>query len=90
MQCGVVVKKKIPSDPHEFDELLQKVDRQLASEDVRIDMRPMEALGVVSTEFGIPLPLGPMPPGMDHPAGMYWPISERIRAWFEHRYGDRL
>lgn len=84
------MRKNFPNDPLEFDELLLRVDRQLADEGMRIDMRPLNALRVISTEFGIPLPLGPLPPGMVHPAGRYWPISKRIRTWYERRYGDRL
>ena len=82
--------KKFTMDPQEFDELMRRVDRQLVSEGVRIDMRPLTALSKVSVEFGIQMPLGPMPSGSDHPAAENWPTSERIRAWFEHRYGDRL
>ncbi|MBW2608497.1 MAG: HEPN domain-containing protein [Deltaproteobacteria bacterium] len=84
------MEKNIPNDPHEFNELLLRVDRQLADEGIRIHMRLLHALRVISTEFGIPLPLGPPTAGMVHPTDRYWPISERIRTWYERQYGDRL
>jgi hypothetical protein len=83
-------RKALPSDPDEFDRLLLKIDQQLADKGIGIPWRPLRALGLVSQECGIPLPLGPFPPGVSHPAGKNWPVSKRIHEWYEHRYGDRL
>ena len=79
-----------PSDPSEFDAVMRRIDLQLAAKGISIDWRPMRALGEVSTEYGIPLPLSEFPPGTSHPAGRNWPISKRIFAWYDERYGDRL
>lgn len=84
------VRKVVPTDPNEFDNVLLRIDRQLASEGVSVCCRLPRARGLFSSEFGIPLPLGPLPAHMSHPAGKYWPISKRIQTWYEHRYGERL
>jgi len=84
------VGRSIPNAADEFNELLERIDAQLRKERVSIGFRPLRALGVVSSEYGIPLPLGPLPHGTSEPAGKNWPISERILAWYRTRYGDRL
>lgn len=79
-----------PKDEQKFNELMSKLDCELAKQKLDIAKRPLSALGIISERFGIPLPLGrPMP--RTHPElSKYWPISERVKKWYEHRYGDRL
>jgi len=79
-----------PDDAQKFDELMVEIDRELANQKVAITNRPLTALREVSIRFGIPLPIGRPIPGANPELSKYWPISERVKKWYEQRYGDRL
>lgn len=84
------MQEKIPDDPKEFDKLMLGIDRRLADNGVSIFRRPIHASHIISKEFGIQLLMTPPTPGVPHELLKYWPISQRIRQWYELRYGDRL
>ncbi len=79
-----------PNEEQKFNELMSQIDRELAKQKFDIPKRPIRALGIISTRFGIPLPLGQPMPGTFHELSKYWPISKRVKKWYENRYGDRL
>jgi hypothetical protein len=80
----------IPDDDHQFSELMTKIDLELARNGRDISARPMEALGVLSTNYGIPLPITEPPENAKHESAKHWPTSSRVYQWYEMRYGDRL
>jgi len=84
------LEKKIPDDPKEFEELMQRIDRQLSSEGVSIFRRPSHACSAISKEFKILLLLSPPLQGCPKELAESWPITERIRNWYKLQYGDRL
>ncbi|NQV34550.1 MAG: HEPN domain-containing protein [Phycisphaeraceae bacterium] len=80
----------VPSDPCEFDKLMSDVDKQLLSSEIKTSLRPLRALGVVAERFGLELPLGPPPSSATPELRENWLISERIRTWYDHMYGEKL
>ncbi len=79
-----------PADEQKFNELMTQIDCELAKQKFAISKRPIRALGIISTRFGILLPFGQPPPGTNPELSKYWPISKRVRKWYKHHYGDRL
>lgn len=79
-----------PENDDKFNEILLVIDRRLASAHVAIPWRPTTALGEVSKQFSLPLPVTEPRNGSKHESAELWPISARIFDWYEKRYGDRL
>ena len=80
----------MPSTPAKFDQIMEEIDQQLCSSGTKISLRPLIALGIVAERFGLSLPIPA--PSLHAPAGLRenWLTSEHVRAWYDHRYGEKL
>ncbi|MFH1369695.1 MAG: hypothetical protein ABII09_00165 [Planctomycetota bacterium] len=74
--------KNILEDIEQFDKIMSEIDGKLAKSGRAIYQRPLAALSVVSKKFSIPLPMSPPLPGMPEELLRNWPISQRIRKWW--------
>ncbi len=80
----------LPNADDQINDLLDRVDKSLAAKGVPISARPMQALGEISAQFNVSLPISPPLPGMRHPVFDNWTFSEKVLQWYDGRYGDRL
>lgn len=81
--------KNVPEDTEQFNKLMSEVDKDLANKGLAIHQRPLNALSVVSAKFDISLPMSQPRQGMPEELLRNWPVSQRIRKWYDDNYGDR-
>lgn len=84
------MEKCFPKDEHEFNELMNQIDSELVEQEIPITLRPTSALSIISTRFDILLPFTKPFPGADSDLSKNWPISERVKKWYNHHYGNRI
>ena len=74
----------------EFQELMERIDKELTDEKVPIHARPIKAMAKLSIELDAPVRFVDPESFTIAPE---WPsdsISVKMNNWFEERYGDRL
>lgn len=78
-----------PEGSQDFEDLMVSVDRGLVQDGFSIPQRPINALGALSRQYSMSLPITPPIPNAKHEADNNWPISERVYKWYDMRYGER-
>lgn len=81
---------EIPEDGPEFEAMMREVDAALMRRGVAITARPLSAAGEISLKYGVDFPI--FDPGPKAPPELrrFGALCERVHAWFEDAYGDRL
>ena len=81
---------EIPENGPEFEEMMREIDASLMKQGAAITARPLLAGREISLKYGVDFPV--IPPGPRAPPALrrYGPLSEKVHAWFEAAYGDRL
>ena len=79
----------LPLDKNEFNKIMIEIDNELSNQGKSIQQRSMLIPLIISERYKIQLPTSPPPPGLGHESFKNWPITQRIREWFDNKYGSR-
>jgi hypothetical protein len=79
-----------PEDGPEFDAMMREIDRAMADQDIAITARPMMAGIELWKRYKIAFPYNDPGPHGDPELRRYWPLSQKVSAWFDATYGDLL
>lgn len=79
-----------PEDGPEFEAMMREVDRAMAQKDIPITARPLAVGREIWLRYNIGFPFTyPVPNGPPELC-RYWPLSQKVDAWFRDTYGDLL
>lgn len=79
-----------PEDGPEFETMMREIDRAMADQDIAITARPMMAGIELWKRYKIAFPYNDPGPNGDPELRRYWPLSQKVSAWFDTTYGDLL
>jgi len=83
------MKREVPEDGPEFEAMMREIDRAMAEKDIPITARPLSAGREIWHRYKIAFPI--TDPGPNDPElSPYWPLSQKVDAWFKDTYGDLL
>lgn len=71
--------EKLPEDAHEFNKVMEEIDEQLRKKGVTIPQRQLLGALEFSRRFKVEFSIAPP---------SFW--GEKIKDWFDKKYGDRL
>lgn len=82
--------EEIPEDGPEFEAMMREIDANLMQQGAAITARPLLAGREISLKYGVDFPV--VPPGPRAPPELcrFGPLCNKVHAWFEAAYGDRL
>lgn len=75
--------------PENIDEVIEKIDNELKSENVPIHARGIHAVRKISMLLNKSLPIAKPPRGADQKIADNWPITKRIYDWYEANNAGR-
>lgn len=80
---------EVPEDGPEFEAMMREIDCAMAEKDIPITARPLSAGREIWLRYKIAFPI--TDPGPNDPElSRYWPLSQKVDAWFKDTYGDLL
>jgi hypothetical protein len=74
----------------DFNALMNRIDQRLSGDGVSIPNRPILALGLISEEYPVHIPITKPYQGAPEHVSKNWPFTARVYDWFHRRYGERL
>jgi len=79
--------EQVPESGPEFIALMREEDPKLSPDGVAITARPILALGEISRQFKIRMPIGEARPGAPEHVRRFNALSENVNQWFTQLYG---
>jgi HEPN domain-containing protein len=81
-----------PCDNHlsGIEDMFEEIDERLIDQNVPIPNRPLHALRELSLRLKITLPLTSTKHGDINDKDKNWIITDRLKKWYQCRYGERL